>query len=728
LKSLERISFVLCMVCGLCTAVSCSTTRCLEPGQQRLVKNTVVIENNKDIPSSELMSYIKQKTQQWSPAIYIYHWQDGKGKGWDKFVKKIGTAPVVYDSVQTENSCANIHDHLDYIGYYNSKVSSSIKTKKKGKKVYVTYHVIAGKRYPISSISYKFPQDEEFRNEFIADSADISVHVGDYLSENLLEKESERSSSVMRTKGYYEVKKTNYTFEADTISTPDSAILTYIIKDKLDYDKYNIGKIEVVYPSDMKFREKVFKDLNILKTGELYNENRVSTLYARYNTINMFSSVNIQMTPRDSAKIVDCAIYPQKGKVQGFKLGLEMSVNTSGLFGISPELSYFHRNIFKGGEILNVSLKTDHQMRFDNSSAKSNEVAASVALTVPRFIPFSPKMIKGPEIPKTEVKLSYNFQARPEYSRHIISAVYGYTGRIKKIKMFYQLNPISINMVWLPYMSEEFKKSIEHDRYMKNTYSDHSDLGLTGNIFFSNFNYQTGLRDEHGWYAGMKFDLSGNLMAAFNSVLPHNDKGQALVFNSPYAQYVRFDFNFGRTWNWQYNHFWHSLALHAECGVGYAYGNSITMPFEKQFFSGGANSLRGWTARSVGPGTAPIDTLWTIPNQTADMKLELNAEYRFRIFWKIDGAVFVDAGNIWNLPRETDKPDDPAVISWKNFGKSIAADWGFGLRLDLSFLILRFDLGMRFHDPARTDNKWISINHWFDNGNYTFHFGVGYPF
>lgn len=716
------------MALMLCMAIACSTTRCLEPGQKRLVSNTIVIENKKNVPTAELTPYIKQKTQSWSPAIYIYHWQDGKGKGWDKFVKKIGTAPVVYDSLQTENSCKNIHDHLDYLGYYNSKVSSSIKEKKNGKKVYVTYHVLPGKQYPISKVSYRFPENENFRKEFWADSASISVHPGDFLSEKLLESESERSSSYLRTKGYYEVKKNNYTFEADTVSVPDSALLTYIVKDKMDYEKYNIGKIEVVTPGDMKFREKVLRDLNILKSGELYNEQRVNIEYARYNSINMFSSVNVQMTPRDSSHIVDCAIYPQKGKVQGFKLGLEMSVNTSGLFGVSPELSYFHRNIFNGGEMLNVSISTDHQMRFDDSSKRSNEVATSVSLVVPRFLPFSPKLIKGAQIPKTEVKLSYNFQARPEYSRHIISAIYGYTGRIRKIKMFYQINPISINMVWLPYMSEEFKKSIEHDKYMKNTYSDHSDLGLAGNLFFSNFNYQTGKRDGHGWYAGMKFDMSGNLLCAFNSVLPKNENGQALIFNSAYAQYVRFDFNFGRTWNWQYEHFWHALALHAECGVGYAYGNSLSLPFEKQFYSGGANSLRGWTARSVGPGTAPIDTFWTIPNQTGDMKLEANVEYRFRIFWKLDGALFVDAGNIWNLPKSGIAADDPSVISWANFGKAIAADWGFGLRVDLSFLILRFDFGMRFHDPARKDCRWISANHWFDNGNYTFHFGVGYPF
>lgn len=729
MKTSARIPLlVFCIVCLLSGSVSCSTTRCLEPGQIRLVKNRIEIENAEELESSKLAPFIKQKTGQWSPAIYVYHWQNGKGKGWDKFVKKIGTVPVVYDSVQTVNSCINIQDRLDYLGYYDSKVTFSQKFSAGNKKVSVTYHVKAGKKYPVCSIEYQIPESDGFREDFMADSSAIMVHTGDFLSEDLLEKESVRSSAVLRTKGYYSVKKNSFTFEADTVSVRDSAKLTYIAKENMDYGKYHLGKVEVVYPADLKFREKVFRDLNILKTGELYNEERVNTVYGRYNAINMFSSVNVQLTPRDSARIVDCSIYPQKSRIQGFKVGLEMSFNTAGLFGVSPEVSYFHRNIFHGGEVLNVSFSTDHQFKFNDTSVKANEISTSVSLLIPRFLPFSPKLVRGTAIPKTEVRIMYNFQNRPEYQRHIISATYGYLGRLDKINMHYQFNPISVNMVWLPFMSDSFRKSIEHDKFMRNTYSNHSDLGMNGNIVFSNFNYQTGSKTGHGWYSGMKFDMSGNIMCLFNGVMKKNEQGQSLVFNSAYAQYVRFDFNFGRTWNWRYEHFYHSLALHAECGIGYAYGNSISLPFEKQFFSGGANSLRGWTARSVGPGTSSLDTFWTIPNQTGDMKLEANIEYRFKIFWKLEGAVFLDAGNIWNLPKKGEGTDDPSVISGKNFGQAIAADWGYGLRVDLNFLILRFDLGMRIHDPARTDSKWVPASMWYKNGNFAFQFGVGYPF
>ena len=170
-----------------------------------------------------------------------------------------------------------------------------------------------------------------------------------------------------------------------------------------------------------------------------------------------------------------------------------------------------------------------------------------------------------------------------------------------------------------------------------------------------------------------------------------------------------------------------AIATRFLAGAGLAYANSSALPYEQQFYSGGANSLRGWQARNVGPGTSPRDTVFSIPSQTGDMKFEVNAEYRFGMFWKINGAVFVDAGNVWNFKNKNTDAED--IINMNNFLEGIAANWGVGLRLDLNFILLRFDMGMVFRDPSReSGHRWVGPSGWLKRYGYAVHFGVGYPF
>ena len=172
-----------------------------------------------------------------------------------------------------------------------------------------------------------------------------------------------------------------------------------------------------------------------------------------------------------------------------------------------------------------------------------------------------------------------------------------------------------------------------------------------------------------------------------------------------------------------------ALAVRGLAGLGYAYGNSISLPFEKLFYAGGANSMRGWRARAVGPGNAPRDSSFTIANQSGDMHLETNIEFRFPMFWKLQGALFVDAGNVWNIGKEDAEivsRDPRSLFSFKNLAKSTAMDWGLGLRLDFGMILVRFDMGLRVYDPL--DMEWKGINDWLFDDQYAFHFGIGYPF
>lgn len=712
----------------LILSISCSTTRVLQDDQYRLARNKILVENDKEFNSNQLNKYLKQnKGLGWSPFLYVYNWSNGTGGAWDKFVQKIGRAPVVYNPEQVDNSITNIKDHLEYIGYYGSEVQSEIKVKKR--KVTVIYNVSLGKRYPIKKISLKLPQRGEFTSAFMKDTSKFSIKIGDYLSEQALEAETESLAYVMRNKGFYDFSKNNFFFEADTISSPDSVLLTMVIneytrnespEDAAPIRRFYIDDVTFSYPKTLKIKEEVLRNLNTVIPGDAYNEDVINRTYTRLSALRVFSSVNIGMTPKDT-NLIDCSISLAQSKLQGLKLNLEASTNSSGLFGISPQVSYYHKNIFKGGEWLNLSLLGNFQFKFQDK-VRSNEFGASASLSLPRFFPLPYRYFKG-DIPRTDISFSYNYQNRPEYTRNILSTSYGYTGDIDN-KFFYQAFPLQLNVVRLTDLDKDFYENLAADPFLKNAYQDHFDLG-SGGIFYYTTNTET-VPSETYFYSRLQLDVAGNFLRLFNPLMEKDANGSGMIWNTPYSQYVRAELTLGRTWVWGKNN-GQSIATRFLAGAGYAYGNSSALPFEKHFYGGGANSLRGWQARTVGPGTSKMDQSFIIPNQTGDMKLEANVEYRFKIFWKIDGAVFVDAGNVWTLKHKDTADNDPSVLRWNDFGKSIAADWGTGIRLDLSFLLLRFDLGMKIHDPAR-EQKWINPGKWLSRDNFALHFGVGYPF
>ncbi len=707
---------------------SCSTTRVLQDGDYRLRKNRIRIENDREYNPSQLNKYLKQNENLgWSPFLYVYNWSNGKGKGWDKFVQKIGKAPVVYDPELVDSSIDNILNHLEYSGYYGSDVKSEITVKKK--RVTVTYNINLGKRYPIKDITYVMPERGEFAAEFMADTASLGVKRGDYLSEMALEAETEKLSAAMKNKGFYDFSKNNFFFEADTLPYPGEAVLEMRVneytrnelpKDADAIRKFYIGDVTFSYPKSLKIKENILRNLNTIVPGEVYSEDVVNKTYSRLSALRVFSSVNIGMTPKDT-NTIDCTISLAQSKLHGFKVNLEASSNSSGLLGVSPQISYYHKNIFRGGEWLNLSFMGNFQFKF-NDDVRSNEFGVSAGLSLPRFFPLPYRLFTG-AIPRTDINFSYNYQSRPEYTRNILSTSYGYTGNVKN-RFFYQVYPLQLNVVRLFDLDSDFYDTLANDPFLRNAYQDHFDLGSGGILYYSS-STQT-IPDHTYFYTRLQLDIAGNLLRAFNPILNKDANGSGMIWNTPYSQYVRSEITLGRTWIWGKNN-GQSIATRLLAGAGYAYGNSSALPFEKHFYGGGANSLRGWQARTVGPGTSKPDKSFVIPNQTGDMKLEANIEYRFDMFWKVAGAVFVDAGNVWTLRHKDSAENDPAAFRWKTFGDSIAANWGAGLRLDFGFLLLRVDMGMKVHDPAR-EQKWVNPGQWLKRDNFALHFGVGYPF
>ena len=729
---MNRLRHILIYAVSTLILLSCSTTRVLQDNQFRLAKNKIEVKNDRKFNTNQLQAYIKQKPNSyfifgWNPFLNVYNWQNGKGKGWDKLVTKIGVAPVVYDAEQVDNSILNLENHLTYLGYYDSEVTSRISVKKR--KVNVTYEITLGKRYPIKDINIFLPESDEFTSSFLKDTADMTVKVGDYLSEAALEAETERSSAVLRNQGFYTFNKNYYFFEADTLSFPDSAVLSLTINeytrnetpnDAEPIRKFFFNDVTISYPKALNIKEKILKNLNTILPGEPYSSDIVNTTYNRLSAIRIFNSVNIGMTQVDT-NLVNCNISLSQSKMQGFKVNLEASTNSSGLFGVSPQLSYYHKNIFKGGEWLNLSFMGNFQFKF-NDDVRSNEFGMSAGLSFPRFFPLPYRYFKG-AVPRTDVQLSFNYQDRPEYTRSIISTLYGYNGSLKG-RFFYQAYPLQLNIVRLLNLDPDFFKTLANDPFLRNAYQDHFDLGSGMTLYYTT-NAES-IPKESFLYTRFQFDIAGNMLSIFKPLMSKDANGAGTIWNTPYSQFVRSEVTLGRTWIFGRNG-GQSIATRLLAGAGYAYGNSNALPFEKHFYAGGSNSLRGWQARTVGPGLSQRDDSFVIPNQTGDMKLEANVEYRFNMFWKVAGAVFVDAGNIWTLKDDGTETGKESMLRWDTFGESIAANWGVGLRLNFGFLLLRLDLGIKMHDPAR-EMKWVGPDQWLKRDGYALHFGVGYPF
>lgn len=715
---------------------SCSTTRVLGDGQFRLADNKVVVDNDRKFNTKEIESYIKQKPNSyiifgWNPFLNIYNWS-GKNadKGINKFLREIGTAPVVYQPSQVEASVENINRHLEYLGYYGSDVRSEVRVN--GKRVTVTYSVTLGRRYRIGNVSFAVP-DGEFKEDFYADTAAVSIRPGDFLSEDALEKETERAASMFRRKGYFGFTKNYFSFEADTLARRDTADLLMTVKEYTrnqtaeyarPHRKYFFGDVSISYDNDLKFNDRVLKNICTIRPGAKYDEREVNTTYSRLSALRLFSGVNVALNPRDSG-IVDCDISLTKSRMQGFKVNLEGSTNSTGLIGISPQVSYYHKNIFHGGQWLNLGFLGNFQFKYDDRSVKSNEFGVSAGLSFPEFLGLPNSIFHGPSVPRTEINASYNYQNRPEYTRNMISTSYGYSGSLRNGKFFYQFYPIQAKIVRLTNLDPNFYTTLSGNPFMRDAYQNHFDVG-SGLVAY--YTTSTALVPKETYeYARLQLDASGNVLSLFNKAMKSDEYGSRLIWNTPYSQYIRTELTLGKTFVFGKNG-GQALAIRLLGGVGYAYGNSSTIPFEKQFYSGGANSMRGWQARSLGPGNSKADTTFVIPSQTGDVKLEANLEYRFPMFWKLCGAVFTDVGNIWTL-KETDGDDGSHThFDLKNLAASLAADWGIGLRVDLNFLILRLDMGMKVYDPSLDTARWRSPSQWLKKDGYTLHFGVGYPF
>lgn len=723
---------------------ACSTSKYI-PENAYLLEGVEIRSDVKNFNVSALSPYIRQKANsKWFSLFKIplgtYSISGRDSSKWiNRTLKKMGEAPAIFDSTQARLSVEDLHNALKNMGYMHASVDFS--TRIKGRRLTAIYSLHPGKPYTIGHVKYDI-QDTTIARILINYSSHLSkksyqpsaLVSGSAFTLQKLDDERKRITDILLDSGYYKFHKDFIQFDADTASTADDVDLTlHLIKfranndtPETDHPRYTIGKINFLSDQGkLQLRRSVLDNATFLQEGAPYNYSALEDTYRNFGRLSAVRYTNIQFHEKPDTTLLDCDIQLNTNKPSTIALQPE-GTNTAGDLGAAMSITYQNRNLFRGSELFSAELRGAYEAITGLEGYNDEnfmEWSAEARLQFPRFIaPFTSKAMRRRSTASSELSLSWDMQNRPEFHRRVFSAAWRYRWTSPDRRINYRLDVPEINYVYMPWISETFK----HD-YLDSVSNQNVILRYNyEDLFIMKVGF--GLTYTHGSDA-LRFNIetAGNLLNSLSAGLrfSKNKDGQHTLFGIAYAQYAKFDFDYTHLVSFDEHN---SLALHADFGIACPYGNSSVLPFEKRYFSGGANSVRGWSVRELGPGSyrgknGRIDFI----NQTGDMKFDLNAEYRTFLFWKINGAAFIDAGNIWTLRNYPDQPG--GQFKWNEFYKQIAVAYGLGLRLNFSYFILRFDMGMKAINPAyNNSDEHYAIFHPDFSRDFTFHFAVGMPF
>ena len=751
---------------------SCNPTKYVPEDETLLEANHIRI-NTEAIKSSELQQYLKQKPNKrifgsrFHLGLYNLSKID-KEKGFNKWLRDIGEEPVIFDPYAAAKSAGQIKSYVSSKGYFDGKVSDTVETVKRRSTVY--YNVDLTTPYTIRNFTYEIA-DSNLRKLYCFDSINSVIVRGKPYDVDILQKERVRFERLVRDHGFYQFSSDYITFEVDSTIGKRQVDINFNVRNFQNIDEnsnisivpHSIFKVRNIYiypdfdprkaleEGDAYFRnldtafyrgyyfistEKkpevrydIIIQLLYLKPGATYNMTNTEQSHAHLMGSKVYRLVNIAfnelaepVSDKSETKSIDCIIQLTLLSKQSYKIEVE-GTNSGGSLGGAVNLIYQNKNLFHGAELFSMKLKGAYEANRQGTERlePTQELGFETSLRLPDFlIPF----IKNEEFikkynPTTNMVAAYNYQNMPFYIRTVANATFGYNWKAGNYSEHF-VNPLQFNIVKLDSINPDFLKQIESSSYMAYAYKDVLILG--GNYSYI-FNNQRIKKSRDYWFLRFNAESSGNMLALIKNISgAEKTDGTYEFLNQPFAQYIRTDVDL------RYNYFINtaaSLVSRGFFGIGIPYGNSKAIPFEKQYFGGGANGVRAWQVRTLGPGSYVPDT--TFLNQTADLKLELNSEYRFKLFWILEGALFVDAGNIWNFREDPSRPGSQFKL--KTFYKDLAVGTGTGLRFDFEFFLGRIDFGMKLRDPViQEKNKWIVSNRSYNRRDFTVVLSIGYPF
>lgn len=722
------------------TITACSASKFIPEGSY-LLDDVKIKSDTKNIETSQLEPYIRQKgNSKWFSLFKVplgtYALSGRDTTKWiNRKLQALGEDPVLFDSLQAEQTCNDLSNVLHGMGYIKAQVDYALKREKK-KKVKVIYNLHPGKRYHISSINYDIQDkniDSVLKNKKFHST---NLRTGMPFMVSVLDNEREQITDFLNNNGYVNFHKDFISYSADTISgSTDIDITLHLHKflsgngeEETEHKQYTIGKINYHANGDfdkIPLRKSVLEENTIIEAGKLYNADELQKTYNRFGRLPIVKYTNIKFTERPDSNILDCNIGISTNKINSISFQPE-GTNTAGDLGAAASLTYENRNIFRGAETFSIKLRGAFEAitgleGYQNQDYE--EYSLEAKLLFPRFVvPFLSKKFKKQSTAMSELTVSYNMQNRPEFHRRVFTASWRYRWNDISGKKSYKFDLIDLNYIYMPWISTTFKEEYLDDVNNRNSILryNYEDLFIMKLGFGMSFN-----NGDEAYKINV--ETSGNFLSGISHLLgsKRNEDNQYTLFNIAFAQYVKGDFDYTKIIMFDRNN---SLALHAGLGIAYPYGNSKILPFEKRYFSGGANSVRGWSVRGLGPGkfkgtNGAIDFI----NQTGDIKLDLNIELRSFLFWKVYGAAFIDAGNIWTIRAYEEQPG--GQFRFKDFYKQIAVAYGLGIRFNFDFFILRFDMGMKAINPAyNSNNEHYAIFHPDFSRDFAFHFAVGLPF
>ena len=493
-----------------------------------------------------------------------------------------------------------------------------------------------------------------------------------------------------------------------------------------NHKKYYINKVDFIPVNSERIalRTKVLHNNTTIRRGNKYSAVDVQNTYNNFSRLNAVRFTNIHFDENEKDGQLDCGIKVSTRNPNTISFQPE-GTNTEGDFGAAATLTYSNNNIFRGSELFSVQLRGAYEaIKGLDGYQNQNYVEYNVEtrLAFPRIIaPFLSQSVRYNNSAKSELMFSYNMQNRPEFHRRVLTSAWRYYWKSLS-GLAYRFDLIDINFVHMPWISSTFKSNYLDDTTYRNAILKYNYEDL--------FIVKTGINvsyNTNNQAFRTNIEVGGNVLNAISHITKanKNSDGQYTLFKIAYAQYVKGDFDYTHLLQLDVKN---QLALHFGLGIAYPYGNSNILPFEKRYFSGGANSVRGWNVRELGPGKfrgsdGKIDFI----NQTGDMKLDMNVELRTALFWKFNGAFFIDAGNIWTLKNYKDQPG--GQFKFDTFLKQLAVAYGLGLRVNFDYFIVRLDCGMKAINPAyTTSNEHYPIANPNLGRDLSVHFAVGLPF
>lgn len=705
-----------------------------------------------------------------------------------EWLLNIGEPPVVYDSLMTKKSAKQIRSFLNNKGYFISSVKDSVDFRRR-KRASVYYIIKAAAPYTINKVSYRIP-DDQLSYFVMADTANCLIKRGNNYDVDVLQAERERITSALNNNGYFFFTKDYIYYEIDTTvgnkkvnvmigiknfatklsETSDSIIerphRRYYINnvyvepdfvskkfDNTPKDTIQAGRYTILHTTKLRYKTRVLLSAIFIRKEEIFQQSNVDDSYKRLSELRAFKTINISFKQARQDDYLDCYIQLSPVYKQSYVLETE-GTNTSGNLGFAGSIVYENRNLFHGAEIFQLRLKggveaqqilggTSNTITDAAHQFNTVELGPELNVTVPRFlVPFKVSPSKRAN-PKTVFTSSVIYQRRQEYTRTITNLSYGYTW-METQKKRHTFNPLVINFVKVgldPAFSQYLQQNV-HDLYTLNSFKDH--LSTSTSYTFT-FNEQNLKKQTNFSFLKINAESSGNILRGFynsvNSFAPNtfhtNDQGSYKLLGIVYSQYLRVDGDFRYYFN---SNEINKVVFRFAAGIGKPLTNFTSLPFERSFFSGGSSGIRAWQARTLGPGSYADDGIFSA-DQLGDEQLEGNVEYRFKMFKMLNGALFVDAGNIWLIKPNPSKPG--ADFQPDRFYKEIAVGSGAGLRADFSFFVIRLDMGLKVRDPEFTaPTRWVIGNvfnpAWKANYRNThngrkysfvvFNIGINYPF